>query len=82
MIDLRLAVGIFFVLVGALLSGYGAIHEELVEGIPLNLYWGLFLLTFGLLMSFFGYRGQRRTLRMPETPAMMSPPGRSQSAVA
>ncbi len=60
MIDLRLPVGIFFVLVGAILSVYGYFHPTLVQGYNVNLDWGLLIFIFGSLMTVFGILAQRR----------------------
>ncbi len=50
MLDLRLPMGMMFALVGAMLAIYGAIYKDLVQGINVNLLWGLVLLGFGLIM--------------------------------
>ncbi|NNM89231.1 MAG: hypothetical protein HKL95_12030 [Phycisphaerae bacterium] len=60
MIDLRLPVGIFFMLVGAILSGYGYLYPMLVQGYNVNLDWGLPIFIFGALMTVFGIVAQRR----------------------
>ena len=64
MMDLRLPIGIFFVLVGAIMVGYGAIspHDipNISEKINMNLYWGLVLLVFGVPMTFFGWRADAK----------------------
>ena len=56
MLDLRLPMGMMFALVGAMLAVYGvftranAMYQEHSLGINVNLWWGLALLGFGLLM--------------------------------
>ena len=52
MLDLRLPMGLMFSLVGAMLAVYGAIFQKdsLSLGINVNLWWGLALLGFGLIM--------------------------------
>lgn len=53
-LDLRLPMGLMFTLFGALLSVFGMISDAEIYtkslGINVNLWWGLVLLTFGLLM--------------------------------
>jgi hypothetical protein len=63
-LDVRWAIGGMFTITGALLVVYGlfsdpAIYEKSL-GINVNLWWGLVLFVFGLLMLFFAYRGFRR----------------------
>ena len=56
MLDLRLPMGMMFALVGAMLAVYGvftsshAMYQEHSLGINVNLWWGLALLGFGLIM--------------------------------
>jgi hypothetical protein len=52
MLDLRLPMGMMFALVGAMLVIYGAIYPNvsISQDINVNLWWGLALLGFGLLM--------------------------------
>lgn len=60
MIDLRLPVGIFFILVGAILLVYGYLHPTLVQGYNVNFDWGIVIFIFGALMTVFGIAAQRR----------------------
>ncbi len=62
-LDVRWAIGGMFAITGVLLVIYGffsdpAIYEKSL-GINVNLWWGLVLLVFGLLMLFLAYRGSR-----------------------
>jgi hypothetical protein len=61
MLDLRLPVGIFFTIVGAVLMIDGLVHPIHTPGVSfiLNRDWGFCLLVFGLLMGWFGYRAQK-----------------------
>ncbi len=57
-LDIRLPIGVFFALIGLVLTGYGllgnkAIYEQSL-GINVNLEWGAVLLVFGLIMAFAG----------------------------
>jgi hypothetical protein len=63
-LDIRLPLGLLFVLVGLLLAGYGlasdpAIYQRSLH-ININLWWGAVLLVFGLVMFWLGRRGHRR----------------------
>ena len=63
MLDLRLPVGLFFLIIGAILLVDGLRHPILTVGVPivLNRDWGACLLVFGAIMTFFGARAQRQT---------------------
>ena len=56
--DLRLPVGLFFLVAGLILAQEGVRHPQLLPGAPLNadLDWGAVLLVFGAVMTFFGWR--------------------------
>ncbi len=60
MLDLRLPVGIFFLMIGAVLLVDGLLHPILTPGVGiiLNRDWGLILVVFGAVMTFFGARAQ------------------------
>jgi hypothetical protein len=62
MLDLRLPVGIFFLIIGAILTISGLVHPVMSAGpaVNLNLDWGIILLIFGALMAGFGAAAQRR----------------------
>ncbi|HEX3966985.1 MAG TPA: hypothetical protein VHW70_03380 [Edaphobacter sp.] len=61
-LDIRIPLGLIFVLIGGLMSIYGAITRntaavyEKSMGINLNLTWGLVMLAFGLIMFLVGRR--------------------------
>jgi hypothetical protein len=61
-LDLRLPIGLMFSIFGAMLSVYGLTsgHEiyERSLGINVNLWWGLVLLAFGLVMLGFAMRAR------------------------
>ncbi len=62
-LDVRWAIGGMFTVFGAILVVYGvlsspAIYERSL-GINVNLWWGLALLVFGLVMLAFAVRGMR-----------------------
>jgi len=62
-LDVRWAIGGMFSILGAILVVYGlvsspAIYERSL-GINVNLWWGLVLLVFGLVMLAYAYRAYR-----------------------
>jgi hypothetical protein len=65
-LDLRYPIGLMFTADGALLTVFGLMSDKAIYdrslGINVNLWWGLALLVFGLVMLTFALRG--------------SPPGR------
>ena len=56
-LDLRLPIGLMFSAFGILLTGYGFVSDRAIYarslGINVNLWWGLVLLGFGLVMLGF-----------------------------
>ena len=56
MLDLRLPIGVFFLIIGALLALYGSTHPTITPGIsiPVEPVYGGVLILFGALMTFFG----------------------------
>jgi len=65
-VDARIAVGMFFALTGTILAAFGVSTRDRMDvyaksmGIDANLWWGLALLAFGIMMLAFGRRGQTR----------------------
>ena len=57
-LDIRLPIGLLFLLLGALLTGFGMVGGTEIYahslGINVNLWWGLCLLVFGAIMAWFG----------------------------
>jgi hypothetical protein len=58
-LDIRWPIGLMFTLIGALLTGYGALKaaDSVSLGININLIWGIVLLGFGALMLLGAVRG-------------------------
>jgi multisubunit Na+/H+ antiporter MnhG subunit len=61
-LDIRIPLGLIFLLIGGLMSIYGlitrhaaAIYEKSM-GVNLNLTWGLIMFVFGLIMYLIGRR--------------------------
>ena len=63
-LDVRFPIGGMFSLIGMLLVIYGMVSNpalyERSLGINVNLWWGLVLLVFGLVMLALAYRAHRR----------------------
>ena len=71
-IDIRLPLGILFLLLGSILVVYGAASDASLYGqslgINVNLYWGVVLLAFGALMFALSRRGARAETRAGNPP--------------
>jgi hypothetical protein len=67
-LDVRLPLGLLFIILGALLAGSGV----LASGSRLNLWWGLVMLVFGGVMLWLGRRGTS-SMR----PSSLSPEGQA-----
>jgi protein-S-isoprenylcysteine O-methyltransferase Ste14 len=65
-LDIRWPIGLMFSLIGALLTGYGAMTSSDAAmykrslDININLCWGLVLLVFGAIMLIFAWRGRAK----------------------
>ena len=62
--DIRWPIGLMFSIYGLLLTAYGLVSDPAVYqkslGINMNLWWGLALLAFGLVMVFLARKGEGR----------------------
>jgi hypothetical protein len=64
-LDVRIPIGGLFTALGLLLGGYGlatlgdAGHYARSLSVNINLWWGLVMLAFGLLLLLGAYRGRR-----------------------
>jgi uncharacterized membrane protein (UPF0136 family) len=71
-IDIRLPLGLLFLLLGPILVVYGAVSDPSLYGqslgINVNLYWGVVLLIFGALMFTLSRRGVRAVARAENIP--------------
>jgi hypothetical protein len=63
--DIRIPLGAMFTLFGVLLGAYGLFSSPAIYarslGLNVNLWWGLVLLVFGVLMLGFGLRRRARS---------------------
>lgn len=70
-LDLRLPIGLMFTILGALLTAFGLVSSKAIYvtslGINVNLWWGLVVLAFGLVMLWLAIRGGRRPGAGPST---------------
>ncbi len=61
--DLRLPIGLMFSLFGVLLTVFGLVSDRAIYqrslGINVNLWWGLVLVVFGVVMLGLAMRGRR-----------------------
>ena len=58
-LDIRLPLGLIFLIIGGIMAGYGVFTRGSTmyassQGINLNLIWGLVMLLFGLIMFLAG----------------------------
>jgi hypothetical protein len=71
-LDIRLPIGLMFTLLGAILSIYGLLTASDPEvqqrslGININLWWGLVILAFGLVMLLLA-RGAKKKQSAPQS---------------
>jgi membrane protein implicated in regulation of membrane protease activity len=70
-LDLRLPIGLMFTIIGALLTAFGLMSDDAIYarslGINVNLWWGLVLLAFGLVMLALVIRAVRQRHESRET---------------
>jgi len=62
-LDIRLPIGLMFSILGLLLTGFGLVGDKAIYqralGINVNLWWGIVMLVFGIVMLLLGRRGMR-----------------------
>jgi hypothetical protein len=72
-LDIRLPLGLLFVVFGLLLGGFGLAGSQAIYdrsmGINVNLWWGIVMLAFGLFMILLGRRGARLAENQSESQA-------------
>ena len=60
-LDIRMPIGLMFAILGLLLAGFGLFGDKAIYqrslGVNINLWWGLVLLVFGVIMLLLGRRG-------------------------
>jgi hypothetical protein len=74
-LDIRLPIGLMFALLGALLTISGLVADAAAYqrslGININLWWGLVMLLFGIVMAVLGRRGTSGMRSAEESPEGM-----------
>jgi hypothetical protein len=77
-LDVRLPIGGMFAIVGIILTAYGLFSDSAMYqrslGINVNLWWGLVLLAFGLVMLGFARRATRSRTTLPPQERDRRPP--------
>ena len=74
-LDLRIPMGLMFTITGLILTVFGFVTRNNAElyakslGVNANLWWGLVLLVFGLMMFLTGKRSQKRMEKNTPPPA-------------
>ena len=62
-LDVRFPIGGMFTMFGVILTVYGIVSDPAIYakslGINVNLWWGLVLLVFGLVMLWLAFRAER-----------------------
>ena len=71
-LDIRLPIGLMFTVVGGLLTVFGLVGDksglQRSLGINVNLWWGLVMLVFGVVMFLLGRRGTATARLTEESP--------------
>jgi hypothetical protein len=72
-LDVRLPIGLMFVVFGVLLAGFGLVSDPKIYeahslGINVNLDWGFVLLLFGITMLALAVRARRSPASAAEPP--------------
>jgi len=79
--DIRLPIGYLFTILGVMLVLFGLMTNPAAYdrslGININLWWGIVLLIFGLIMTFAARRARRRNVQVnrAEAPSSARPRG-------
>jgi hypothetical protein len=72
-LDIRRPIGLLFSIFGLLLVGFGVISDQAIYqrslGININLWWGTFLLVFGLMVAALARRRHDPSKRSGSLPA-------------
>jgi hypothetical protein len=72
-LDIRIPIGLLFVVLGAILTIYGPlagqqIYDDHSLGFNVNLWWGLVMLAFGIFMFVMGRRGTSAVRSTEDSP--------------
>lgn len=78
-LDVRVPMGLMFALLGGILAAYGVASNSdpqtyrVSMGINVNLWWGLLIFAFGLLMLLLAWLGRGRVKEQPRQPKGVDP---------
>ena len=65
-LDIRIPTGLLFAIIGLILACFGVVSDRAIYerslGINVNLWWGLVLLVFGIVMLLLARRARKRKL--------------------
>ena len=63
-LDIRWPIGIIFTIYGVLLILYGLVADPAIfvssDGVNIDLWWGVAMLVFGMIMGIFAFRASHR----------------------
>jgi uncharacterized membrane protein len=63
-LDIRTPIGVMFSLLGAVLAVYGVVGDKAIYakslGININLWWGIVMLAFGIIMLVMAKRSNQK----------------------
>jgi hypothetical protein len=69
-LDIRLPIGLMFSILGLLLTGFGLFGDQTIYrrslGINMNLWWGMVMLAFGIIMLLISRRRAQETPIPPD----------------
>ena len=74
--DLRLPIGLLFVVFGVILAIDGLVAHRLVLDINVNLWWGIVMIVFGALMLFLASRARKAGARITAPGRVTDDPSR------
>ena len=69
-LDIRWPIGFMFGLIGAILFVMGLVTPVTPQSpdVNINLWWGLGLLVFGAVMTFYAYKADKKNKDQPPSP--------------
>lgn len=74
-LDIRLPIGLMFTVLGGLLTAFGLFEDretfQRSLGLNVNLWWGMVMLVFGVVMFLLGRRGTATARLTKESPEGM-----------
>ncbi len=75
-LDIRMPMGLMFTLIGAIVTVFGLASDKAIYhkslGININLWWGLVMLGFGLVMLLLAWRAGKKAPAEQQQEAVVS----------